>query len=76
MAAFSSKFVKSETGTGKNQYPSTFYEPIIRDTIEKIMTKKEQQKEDDQQNVYRVKMQYRGFATEQFVKKLKGVVLQ
>ena len=35
------------------------------------MTKKEQQKKDNQQNVYRVKMQYRGFATEQFVKKLK-----
>ena len=55
----------------KNQYPSTFYEPIIRDTIEKIMTKIERPKEDDQQNVHRVKIQYRGFATEQFVKKLK-----
>ena len=35
------------------------------------MTKKEQQKEDDQKNIYRAKMKYRGFATEQFVKKLK-----
>ena len=68
---FHQSLSKAKQVLEKNQYPSTFYEPIIRDTIEKIMTKKEQQKEDDQQNVYRVKMQYRGFATEQFVKKLK-----
>ena len=62
----------------KNQYPSNFYEPIIRDTIEKIVLKSGKKEEDDQQDSYRIKLQYRGFATEQFVKRLKesGVPVQ
>ena len=62
----------------KNQYPSNFYEPIIRDTIEKIVLKSGKNEEDDQQDSYRIKLQYRGFATEQFVKRLKesGVPVQ
>ena len=52
----------------KNQYPSKFYEPIIRDTTEKIVLKTGKKEEDDQQDLYRIKLQYRELATEQFVK--------
>ena len=63
--------VKAKKVLEKNQYPSNFYEPIIRDTIEKIVLKTGKKEEDDQQESYRIKLQYRGFATEQFVKRLK-----
>ena len=63
--------VKAKQVLEKNQYPSNFYEPIIRDTIEKIVLKTGKKDEDDQQDSYRIKLQYRGFTTEQFVKRLK-----
>ena len=54
----------------KNQYPDTFFEPIVKQTIEKIRQPQNFAKttEEDNKAKYRIKLQYRGFATNQFKK--------
>ena len=70
----------------RNQYPQNFYDPIIDDTLEKLVSPKVNQKyqEEDatsqKSNVVKqnVSIEYRGIATDWFIKKLKpiGALLQ
>ena len=58
----------------KNQYPPPFYEDVIAQTLEKILaqTDTEQKPEDtEMQCKHKILMQYRGSATDQFMKKMK-----
>ena len=65
----------------QNQYPQNFYAPIISNTIEKLVSPKvnqKYQKEDAtsqksnvmKQNVF---IEYRGIASERFIKRLKSI---
>ena len=65
----------------RNQYPQDFYDPIISNTIEKLLSFKENQKyqEEDatsqkisvvKQNVF---IEYRAIATDRFIKRLKSI---
>ena len=60
----------------KNQYPPPFYEPVIAETIarirEPIVTEERPASEAvESQKKHKVLLQYRGAATDQFVKQLK-----
>ena len=71
----------------RNQYPPDFFEPIIMETMEKIikespnqpqtqtLTPPEKQQETQK---HRIKIQYRGTLTDNYVKQLKqsGVPVQ
>ena len=58
----------------QNQYPQDFYDPIISNTIEKLLSSKVNQKDWEvdvtSQNVF---IEYRGIATDHFIKKLKSM---
>ena len=58
----------------QNQYPQDFYDPIISNTIEKLLSSKANQKDWEvdvtSQNVF---IEYRGIATDHFIKKLKSM---
>ena len=69
----------------RNQYPQNFYDPIIDDTLEKLVSPKVNQKYQEdatsqKSNVVKqnVSIEYRGIATDWFTKKLKpiGALLQ
>ena len=59
----------------KNQYPPPFYEPIIEETILKLVHPcsdvTEKKVDGGSQQTHKVLLQYRGPATDQFVKRLK-----
>ena len=67
----------------KNQYPPSFYDSIIEETITKILDPVTKEKEpasggsqevkdaESQRKSHRILLQYRGPATDQFVKRLK-----
>jgi len=60
----------------KNQYPEQFFEPIIFQTLEKLIAKKEvlqlQEPEQDKMDMKMVFVQYRGNETDKFVTRLKA----
>ena len=71
---FHTSLQKAKEILEKNQYPSQFYEPVIEDTIGRIITPvntEERAKIVSAQQKHRVLLQYRGPATDKFIKKLK-----
>ena len=61
----------------RNQYPPTFYNPIIRQTLEKILTKppvssakSSSQSSAESEEKFRLKIQYRGKCTEDYARAL------
>ena len=81
---FHQSLQRAKTVLEKNQYPPDFYDPIIESTLEKLIAK-EAGPSVDQRPVaasidmqLKVRLEYRGHATDQFVRKLKscGVPIQ
>ena len=76
---FDNSLKKAKAVLEKSQYPPTFYEEVIADALKKIVDqvpRDTQQKSTDVEadgTKYTVLLQYRGFATDQFIKKLKEV---
>ena len=78
MAVYSSKFRKSKLRILElNQYPPTFYDPIIRETLENIIqaSAKEQPEKFEEQSSSQtkkasLKIQYRGKVTEDYARAL------
>ena len=72
---FHSSLTKAKAVLEKNQYPPPFYEDVIAQTLEKILTRgsdpDHNPADTEVQCNDRVMMQYRGSATDQFLKKLK-----
>ena len=74
---FDNSLKKAKAVLEKNQYPPMFYEEVIADALKKIVdpvpTDAKQKSTDDEAvaTKYTVLLQYRGFATDQFIKKLK-----
>ena len=72
---FHNSLTKAKEVLEKNQYPPPFYEDVIAQTLEKILAQSDVEKnpaaESEVQCKHRVLMQYRGSATDQFMKKLK-----
>lgn len=71
---FNESLDKAKKVLENNQYPSTFYLPIIEETVEKILRppiEASQTKRGQVQGGYMLLIQYRGHPTEQFIKKLK-----
>ena len=61
-----------------NQYPSSFYEPIISDTISKLLTQEESQSStsdsnEEEQADHLVFLQYRGKPCEDYVRSLRRI---
>ena len=67
---FDSSLKRAKSLLERNQYPADFYEPIIEKVIEKLV-KPNDEAEEKPEILYKVKIQYRGFHTDQFVKYLK-----
>ena len=59
----------------KNQYPPTFYDPVIKETLESIIIPKkgtaEIESNNNHQTNVKLVMQYRGTPTEKFISQLK-----
>ncbi|XP_066929990.1 uncharacterized protein [Clytia hemisphaerica] len=71
---FKSSIEKAKSILRKNQYPPSFYEPLMKKTIEKI-TKPPQTEEqkDEEPEMKKFFLRYRGKITEQFQHSLKRV---
>ena len=73
---FNNSIKKAKSLLHKNQYPPSFYEPIIEKTIEKITNPNppqlttEKEDEPDEKKFY---VRYRGKITDQFEKGLKRI---
>ena len=72
---------KVKTILQRNLYPKNFYDPIISNTIEKLMSPKVNQK-DQEEDVTRQKsnvikqnffIEYRGIVNDRFIKRLKSI---
>ena len=73
---FHHSLTKAKEVLEKNQYPPQFYESIIEETITRIRQPIAKEKSEDEvtpgsQKSQRILLQYRGPATDQFVKRLK-----
>ena len=64
----------------KNQYPPQFYDEIINSTLEKIISKEKEQPQNQEQNEKKLRVkfciEYRGKATDNFIKQLYNSSLQ
>ena len=71
---FHSSIEKAKIILSKNQYPASFYEPLIEKTITKIITEekqKENETETEKELVKKVFIEYRGRESDKFEKALK-----
>ena len=72
---FSESLQRAKSILDKNQYPPPFYEPIIEETLSKLVdpdNKSDEMKDDGcVAQKHRLLVQYRGSPTDQFVKQLK-----
>ena len=78
--AFHDSIKKAKAILEKNQYPPTFYEPIIRDSLHNILTAKEPRQESQKPNdvtekkeKHMVFVQYRGKCTEEYARALHNL---
>lgn len=72
---FHSSLVKAKHILDNNQYPSNFYEPIIRDSLEKIICNSSEESTSDNDGEEEAKhlvfLQYRGKPCEDYVRSLR-----
>ena len=72
---FSESLQRAKAILEKNQYPPPFYEPIIEETITKLISQPSVRVEKEGEGLpqtHRLLLQYRGNITDQFVKQLKA----
>ena len=70
---FKSSIEKAKILLRKNQYPPSFFEPIIAKTLEKISNPSPAQENEDESEKKKFFVQYRGKVTEQFERTLRRI---
>ncbi len=73
MDNFKSSIVKAKSLLQKNQYPPSFYEPIIAKTLEKISNPISEEENEEEPEKKKFFVQYRGKVTDQFERTLKRI---
>ena len=72
---FDKSLQRAKSVLEKNQYPPPFYDPIIEETISKLVRPidevAEEKDDSDVSQTHKLLLQYRGPVTDQFVKQLK-----
>ena len=68
---FHESIAKAKMLLKKNQYPETFYEPIIKKTLTNIVMKKEKTVEEEEKEMKLIFVEYRGRVSENYEKSLK-----
>ena len=71
-AYFHSSLERAKKILNQNQYPETFFEPIINKTLANIITEKEKEEVSEEElEKHKLFLYYRGKASENFAKDLK-----
>ena len=73
---FHQSIVKAKRILKQNQYPASFYEPIIEKTLNKILSEqkvKENETEKDKEDLHKLFVEYCGVVSDKFEKSLKQI---
>ena len=68
---FHESIQKAKIILSKNQYPSSFYEPLIEKTITNLVTNKEKENVEEKKIVKKIYVEYRGRLSDKFEQALK-----